>query len=745
MSAGSARRPWWQRLAGRGGPGLGPGRRRIPFIQQTTAADCGAACLAMVLALHGKRVRLDEVRDRVGSGREGAHALALLEAARRYHLRARAVRVDLLDKLELLPPGSILHWQFSHFVVLLGVDRQGAEILDPSFGRRTVSRAELDRSFTGVALVFEPDQDFDRSGEVPTGARRYLRRILGEWDLLGRVLALSILLQLFALAVPVLTGVLVDRVVPRQNHHLLAVLAAGLAALVLFSFATSLIRSHLLLFLRTRLDVRLTLDFLDHLIDLPYSFFQNRSTGDLMMRLNSNSQIRELLTSSALSGILDGIFVSFYLVLLFVAHWGMAVLVLLLGMLRVGIFLLTRRRYRELTASLLSTEAASRNYQVQILAGIETLKGLGAERRASQTWGNLFVDELNVALAQGRLSAWVDSLLQTLATASPLVILLYGGHLVMTGELSLGTMLALAALAAGFLTPLGQLIGTAIRLQQLGGYLERIEDVLEKPREQDREVRPADALAGRITVEGVSFRYSTGSPLVIQDVSFEVEPGSFVALVGPSGAGKSTLANLLLGLYPPTAGRILYDGQDLATLDLTTVRQQLGIVTQQPYLFGTSIRDNVALADPSCPLEEIVEAARRAGIHDHVQAMPMGYDTLLADGGASLSGGQRQRLALARALVRRPAILLLDEATSNLDSESERHIQQELQRLRCTRIVIAHRLSTVVDADLILVLEEGRIVEAGRHRDLLRNRHRYADLVAAQMAASGGGEGWPEG
>lgn len=709
-------------------------RRRVPYVQQTAGADCGAACLAMVLEYHGKTVRLDDVRRVAGSGRDGADALALLHSGRWFGLRGRGVRVESVDELSLLPRGAILHWRFQHFVVLDGFGRRGARVVDPAAGRRTVGRDELERALTGVALILEPGEEFEPGGRRPRRGRRYLREIAARWPLVTRLLTLSVFLQLLALAVPVLTGVVVDRVVPRGDHHLLAVLAAGLAVLIGFHWLATFVRAHLLLHLRTGLDAKITLEFLEHLVDLPYSFFQQRSAGDLMMRLNSHATVREILTASALSGVLDGALVCLYLVLLLVTHWGLGLLVLGLGALRVGLFLLTRRRHRDLMTESLQVQSRSRGYQVQMLAGIETLKASGSEQRAVEHFSDLFVDELNVSLAQGRLNALFDSLLAALGIASPLVVLAFGTLQVLQGELSLGTMLALSALAVGFLMPLSTLITTGVQLQLLGGYLERIDDVMETAKEQDLgRVLPAGPLRGGIELDAVDFRYAPTSPLVVREVSLRVEPGQFVALVGPSGAGKTTLAGLLIGLHRPTAGHVLYDGTDLETLELRSVRRQLGIVSQQPYLFGGSIRDNIALGDPSLPLTRIVEAARLARIHDDMLAMPMGYDTQLADGGTSLSGGQRQRLALARALVRRPAILLLDEATSNLDAVTEQLIQSELARLRCTRIVIAHRLSTVAAADVILVMDAGRIVERGRHDELVARGGRYAELVAAQL------------
>lgn len=714
--------------------GLGGPIRRIPEVLQTAETDCGAACLTMVLAYHGKRLRLEEVRDLLGLGRDGIDALSLLRGARFNGLRARGVKIDEIDNLVYLPPGSILHWGFHHYVVFERLDGDGARIVDPAIGRMHIGRDELEKKFTGIALTFEPADDFEPSKSKPKGRWRHVREVLSHGRLLGRIITMSLVLRLLALATPVLTGLLVDRVVPRGDDHLLTVLAAGLVGLVVFDFLSALVRAHLMLQLRTHLDAKITLEFLEHMIALPYAFFHQRSAGDLMMRLNSNTTIREILTSSALTGLLDGVLVSLYLVLLFAAHAFLGTVVLLLGLMRLVLFLVTRRRHRDLMTQTLHTQALSRSYQVQMLAGIETLKSLGAEQRAVEQWSNLFVDELNVTLERGRLDALFDSLLQTMANASPFVVLILGASEVLAGRLSLGTMLAVNALAAGFLGPLSSLVATGVQLQLLGSYLDRIHDVLDAPREQDPEtVVPAPPLSGRITLEHVSFRYSALRPMVVRDVSLEIEPGQFVALVGSSGAGKSTLAYLLLGLYPPTAGRVLYDGLDLARLDLRTVRRQLGIVLQQPYLFGDSIRNNIALGDEGQPLYRVAEAAQRAHVHELIRSLPLGYDTPVADGGSSLSGGQRQRLALARALVRQPTILLLDEATSHLDSVSERQVQEELERLDATRIVIAHRLSTVVSADVILVMEEGQIVQRGAHEELVTRAGPYRDLIRAQL------------
>jgi ATP-binding cassette, subfamily B, bacterial len=708
-------------------------RRRVPWVRQMALADCGAACLAMVLAYHGKQVPLDELRQMTGTNRDGVDALAMAQTAQRYGLRARGVAADL-DDLGHLPPATILHWEFTHFVVFERLRRNGVQVMDPAMGRRRLSMEVFSRSYTGVAITFEPGEDFQTAKLNTKGTWRYLRPLLGQSGRLTRVLAGSVLLRLLALALPLLTGLLVNVIVPRSDWHLLLVTGAVMGAVVGYFFLATLLRSHLLLQLRTRLDVHLTTAFVEHLVNLPYAFFLGRSAGDLMMRLQSHNVVRESLTTGAISALIDGSLASVYLVFLFMLSPPLGALVLGLGLLQVMVLLLARRRNQHLMSESLQVEAKSQSYTFELLAGIETLKAAGAERRAAEHWERLFIDQVNVALRRGRLEASMDSVTGTLQLGSPLAILVFGGFQVLNGGLSLGTMLAAAALAAGFLMPLATLIETGLKLQILRSYLERINEVLDAPQEQQgHNVTTAHRLSGQVTAEGVSFAYGPLAPAVVQDVSLEVQSGQQLGIVGRTGSGKSTLAHLLLGMYPPTSGRILFDGCDLAELELQSVRRQIGIVTQRPYLFGATIRQNIALSDPTMPYEMVVDAAKLACIHDEIIAMPMGYDTPLVDGGASLSGGQQQRLALARALAHRPTILLLDEATSDLDSVTEHMVQHNLSTLGCTRIVIAHRLSTIAAADLILVMEEGRIVQRGRHDELMALPGAYREQVMAQL------------
>jgi ABC-type bacteriocin/lantibiotic exporter with double-glycine peptidase domain len=714
----------------------GKRRGRVPYIQQMEAADCGAACLAMVLAYHGRTVTLDETRQAAGTNR-GTDALGIVRGAEVMGLRGRGVQLEMSD-LHYLPPATILHWDFNHFVVLDRVGRHGVDIVDPAYGRRTIPLDRFRRHFTGVALVFEPEEGFVATPPGRSKVWRYLVQLLAQRDLIARVFVTSIALRVLALALPVLTGMVVDRVVPRGDNGLLVVIGIGIGAVLMFQLLSSLIRAHLLIELRTRLDTKMTLGFVSHLLSLPYAYFNRRSAGDLLLRVSSNTQIRDLLTSSLLSTLLDGVLAVAYLILLFTMSWVLALIATGAGCLQIILVLASRRRYAALTAQDLESQARAHSYLVQMLVGIETLKVAGAEERALEQYANLYVDELNVSLGRGRLQAVLDGVSGLLQTAAPLILLGTGALLVINGGLSLGTMLATTALAAGFLTPLASLTQSAMSLQQLGSYVERIDDVFSAAPEQARGtgVTPP-RLSGAIELSHVSFRYGSADPLVVRDVSLAITAGSTVAIVGRSGSGKSTLAALLLGLHKPTEGRIIYDGYDLAELDHKALRQQLGMVPQTPFVFSGSVRNNIALTDPQTPLDKIVAAARKASIDADIRAMPMGYETLVADGGATMSGGQRQRLALARALLHDPAILLLDEATSSLDATTERAVMDSLRKLRATRVIIAHRLSTIINADIIVVMDDGRLVESGRHAELVARGGVYAALVADQTFSSG--------
>ncbi|HEX5533569.1 MAG TPA: peptidase domain-containing ABC transporter [Actinomycetales bacterium] len=711
-------------------------RRRVPEIRQMSEVECGLACLVMVLNFYGCGVSLSELRTRSGVGRDGASALDIVRTARDFGMRVRAVSLQRND-FRFVPLPAIVHWEFNHFLVVEGWRPTHVNVVDPAAGRRRLAPEEFDEGFTGVVVLPQPGEAFTRSR--PTGRTsfstlvlQYLKEAPGAFL---QILAVSLLLLLIGLTLPILTKVVVDEILPFRMQGAMAVLAVGILALFLAQTVATLLREWLLVYLRARIDIKMMLGFAEHLFRLPYSFFQQRSTGDLLARVGSNALLRELLSNQLLSTVMDSGLVVFYLVVLLWQSPPFGLVTLGVAVIEVLMLLLSGGAVGRLAGRELTAFGKSQGYLGEALVGIATLKASGAEDRAFDRWSNLFFDHLNISLRYNYVSGTLGGILTALPSFGPLALLWVGATQVLNGSISLGTMVGLIALAGAFFAPLTSLVRSGQQFQLVRANLDRVQDVAEaEPEQQERAPGPTPRLSGRIRLEHVGFRYAQAAPEVLHGVDLAVEPGQRIAIVGPSGSGKSTLGKLLLGLYLPTQGEIRYDGIPLADFDLQHLRRQFGVVLQESALFSGSVLSNISLTDPALGRERVIEAAKLSAIHDDIMAMPMGYDTFVSEGGSALSGGQRQRLAIARAVVHRPPILLLDEATSHLDVETEQRVARNLETLACTQVIIAHRLSTIRDADLIVVLDRGTVAERGSHRELVRRGGQYAALVRRQLA-----------
>jgi ABC-type bacteriocin/lantibiotic exporter with double-glycine peptidase domain len=690
----------------------------------------------MLLNYYGRKATIADVRERCQVGRDGLSALDLVKATRSYGLRVRAVSLQE-DDLSLTTLPAIVHWEFNHFLIVERVSAAWVEVVDPAVGRRRLTTAEFFNGFTGIVLMLEPGVQFERTAStrrvsLASYAQSYLK--LAPLSLV-QILCASLLLQLFGLAVPLLTAVVINQVIPFQLKDTLLLVSVGLLILIVAQVVLTLLRSTLLLYLQTRVDTQMLLGFFEQVLSLPLRFFQQRSSGDLLARLSSNLVIRDTVSNQLISTLLDGSLIVTYLLLLFKGSPFFGVVALAIGVIQVAILLASTRVIRPLAKQELLTQGKFQGYAAEALVGITTLKAAGAEQRALERWTNLFFEQLNASVRRHYLSSLVELAVTNLRALAPLLLLVIGTIQVLQGTLQAGTMLGLVTLATYFLSPVGSLVESGHHLQVVRSHLERVADVLEaEPEQAVQAVAHPPRLSGHIRLQNVNFQYDPHSPLILQHINVAIRPGQKVAIVGRTGSGKTTLGMLLLGLALPTSGDIFYDHLSLGTLNYQAVRAQFGVVTQGSTIFSGSIRDNITLNNPSMPIEQVIQAAQMAALHEDILKMPMEYETFVSEGGTALSGGQRQRLALARALANQPVILLLDEATSALDVLTEQVVERNLRALRCTQIIIAHRLSTIRNADLILVLDQGTILERGTHEELLKKGGYYAHLIQHQLA-----------
>ena len=717
----------WQRIT-----------RRYPFFAQQSGSDCGAACLVMVARYWGKNFSVNRVRDIANVDRNGASLRGLSAAAESIGYSTRPVKASL-DQLAKQKLPAIAHWEGKHYVVVYEVTPKQVIIADPAIGQRHLTYPEFKAGWTGYTLLLQPTALIKKLKDTTTPFWQFFELVTPHGQVLLEVFITSLLIQIFGLITPLFTQLLLDRVVVQGSTLTLTAVGLGLVIFGLFRVAMTGLRQYLLDHTANRVHIAMIVGFIRHTFRLPMSFFESRYVGDIIARVQENRKIENFLTGEALSIVLDLLTVFVYVGLMFWYSWKMALLALVIVPPFFLLALIATPFLQKISREIFAALAEESSYLIQSLTGVSTVKSLAVEQTVRWRWEEF----LNKSIRKNFSGQVMGNRLQMFSlTIESLVttgLLWFGAWLVIQGELTIGQLVAFNMLIGNVISPFQRLTVLWNQLQEVVIAMERINDVIDTEPEEDLQSQARQYLTelrGNIIFDNVTFRYHPESDInVLENLSFEVKAGQTVALVGRSGSGKTTISKLVLGLYPPTDGKILIDGYDITAISLPSLRNKVGVVDQDTFLFGGTIRENLTIAYPSATLEDIVDAGRLAGADEFIQRLPMGYETQIGEGGGLLSGGQRQRLAIARALLGNPCLLVFDEATSHLDVESERIIQRNLNTILHgrTSLIIAHRLSTVRNADIILVLDRGVLIEQGNHEELMAKRGHYYYLNRQQL------------
>jgi len=681
-------------------------RSSLPMVHQTEAAECGLACVAMVAAFHGYKASLSELRQKLSLSIEGCTLLDLMNFAEKLQLSSRPLRIELEDLPALQLP-CILHWDLNHFVVLKSVHAKHLIIHDPAVGTRKLSLEEAGKHFTGIVLELLPTNEFKlKEGQNRLGLSNFWSKITGLKRSLLLLFTLSTLLQVFTLIAPYYMQLVIDDVILTSDTSLLLVLALGFSLVLLFEIATSAVRGFVLLHFGNLLNIQMAGNLFHHLIRLPLSYFEKRHMGDVVSRFGSLRQVRELLTTGMIEALIDGLMAITILVVIMI-YSPMLSMVVLAAVLLYALFrMATYNSLRAVSEQEILAQAKENSNFMETVRGIQTIKLFGSEAKREGIWQNHFVNATNQSIRLGVFNISYQTVNRLLFGLENILVVYLAARLVLAGGFSTGMLFAFMAYKSQFMERMARLVEKLIQFRMLSLHFERLSDIALTAKEKVHPEQEPEykLLTGRLELNNIHFSYSDVTRPVLQDVNLTIKPGESVALVGPSGCGKTTLMKVMLGLLLPNTGDVLVDGTPLCRLGLANYRRQIAAVMQDDQLLSGSIRDNIVFFEEQYEMSRVMECARMAAVHQDIEQMPMGYNSLIGDMGSALSGGQKQRILLARALYRQPRILFMDEATSHLDTKTESFVSNAIKQLNITRVVIAHRPETIASVDRVINL-----------------------------------------
>lgn len=683
-------------------------RKSTPVILQSEVSECGIACLAMISGYYGLNIDLFNFRERFGSPSQGVSLLSLSYTADRAGLKNRALSLDL-DEIHQLKLPCVIHWGMNHYVVLTKVRRSSFVVHDPALGKRIIGIQEMSNNFTGIAMELWPDQNFQQ--EKAKSRLRLLdlmRNIVGLKSTLIKLFAFSVVIEAIGLLLPIGTQMVTDHVIMAHDQSLLAVICIGLVTFTLFRTFLSMLRGWTSLTLNTLTSIQWKTTLFDHLVRLPLAFFEKRQLGDIQSRFGSLDTIRSTFTNSIVTGVIDSIMTIGLLVMLTLYGGWLVWVVVGFTVCYAIIRLATYRFYRRVSEEQVIKGARANSHFMESLYGIATIKALNIKERRSQNWLNLNIDACNAGIKQTRFDMLFGGINTFISSIDQVVILWLGALMVIDNNMSLGMFMAFNAYRGQFSQRASSLIDLVMQLRMLSLHNERLSEIAFSEPEAEMPVRRvfAENEGIKLEIKNLSYQYDPFSQPIFSNLDITIEPGESLALVGPSGVGKTTLLKVMCGLLSPTSGDVKANNLSIEKIGLNNYRLSTACVLQEDRLFSGSIAENISCFEDNADMDFIIECARHCNIHDEIINMPMGYETLVGELGTGLSGGQKQRLLIARALYRKPGILFMDEATSHLDLNNEANINQSISSLSITRVIVAHRPSTIASADRVIDLSK---------------------------------------
>ncbi|MCL2049155.1 MAG: NHLP family bacteriocin export ABC transporter peptidase/permease/ATPase subunit [Defluviitaleaceae bacterium] len=705
--------------------------QKVPFIMQMEALECGAASLCMVLAHYGKWVPLEQVRADCGVSRDGCNARNIYRAAASYGLKPTAYRMEPHELRDIKLP-AVIHWNFNHFVVLNGFKKNHAVINDPARGTTEISLAEFDKAFTGVVITMETTPEFVPEGKPRSVLSFAMKRMKGTLSAFVFVFLMGVFASLIDILNPVFTRIFMDDILSGRARSWLVPFVAAMLIALLVRLVLAVINALYRLRIEGKFAITANAEFLWHVLRLPMEFFSQRYAGDIIMRQGSNEGIASMLISQLSPIIMNMGLMVFYFVMLLQYNPILTAIGIASAVLNM---VLSQYMAKKSVAFSRLSQASGGNLGSLTMSSIdmiETIKASGAEGGIFERYAGYLAKQHNAGMAGQRFQMTFGLIPQIIAQLLNIVVMMIGVAFIMDGHMTIGTMAAFQGFLGSFLAPVGQLSGVAQSFTMMRTNMERIEDVMNYKTEPECSGEVVGKLSGALKIDNITFGYNKLSPPLIKDFSLELKPGKSVAIVGASGSGKSTLAKLITGLYEPWQGEITFDGKRRQDIDEYSFRSSVSMVDQEVTLFEDSVAENIRMWDPSIEDFAVILAARDADIHETIVTRNGGYKQTVSENGKNFSGGQRQRLEIARVLAQEPTIAVLDEATSALDAKTEETVMNNIRKVGCSCVVIAHRLSTVRDCDEIIVLEKGDVMERGTHEELYNKGGKYTELVATE-------------